>query len=111
MQRKKSLRESEVSFTITPGRIGLFHLSQVKQEDPSENKYRGKTNFIGWDFEETGSIRNPSSGLPVDGRNETRALEKLRRSVITSDLTTSWNPCGMISELPPLGETLTTLTC
>ena len=59
------MRESEVSVTITPRKIGSFHLSYVKQEDPSENKYRGKTNFLGSESEEIGSSWNPSSGLPV----------------------------------------------
>ena len=45
-KKSKPVREIEVSITINPERIGLFLLSRAKQEDPSEKKYRGKTNFL-----------------------------------------------------------------
>ena len=57
------MKESEVSITINPGRIGLFHLSRVKQEDPSEKKHKGKSNFLKTDSEANRIL--PKSGFRI----------------------------------------------
>ena len=75
---KRKLTSGKSMRTAAAGRI-WFHLSRVKQEDPSKKKHRGKSNFLETDSEANRILSKSGFRIIyINKRNRIQVNRKLR---------------------------------